>query len=580
MSSFLPQQDPDAEKRSQELADAQQAFRYNYDSRVSPLAIAAEVPKGYGFAFGWLIKMAGSVLHVLANHIENETDSQRKACHRNEKRRFIGELLLGRVKPGKVLRYVANSLNEAIAERPGSLDDYAELFRAIGLPPISKDFREDRVFAYQRTAGANPLMIERVKELPDNFKVTAEMYSQVITGDTLDAAIAEGRLYLADYGVLEGTPAGEAYGFQKSLYAPLSLYTVSKASGDLLPVAIQCEQTPGKDNPIFTPNDSYNWLIAKTIVEVADANIHEVVSHLGRTHLFVEPFVVTTHRQLASNHPLYKLLVPHFQGTLPINDQAVKTLIAPGEAVDRIMGPKIESVWGLAVKGVESFPFDENLLPKTFAHRGVNDTEALPVYPYRDDSMLYWEAIHEWVTSYLGLYYLSGADVAGDTEVQAWFKELGAKNGGRVKGLTGDFGSLNYLIDVVTMVIYTSSVQHAAVNFPQYDLMSYVPNMPGAVYLPRPTELSGATERDFLNTLPPTKVAEYQTEFLYVLGSVHYTCLGNYGWFHFKDARVRPALKKFQSRIKNIGDVIKLRNQHRRPYNFLAPKGVPQSINA
>ena len=40
------------------------------------------------------------------------------------------------------------------------------------------------------------------------------------------------------------------------------------------------------------------------------------VSHLGRTHLFIEPFVIATERQLGENHPLRLLLRPHFEGTL------------------------------------------------------------------------------------------------------------------------------------------------------------------------------------------------------------------------------------------------------------------------
>ncbi|CAN0534650.1 unnamed protein product, partial [Laminaria digitata] len=40
--------------------------------------------------------------------------------------------------------------------------------------------------------------------------------------------------------------------------------------------------------PIFTPEDGYNWLIAKTCFEAADFIIHEVISHLGNTHLVLE----------------------------------------------------------------------------------------------------------------------------------------------------------------------------------------------------------------------------------------------------------------------------------------------------
>ena len=34
-----------------------------------------------------------------------------------------------------------------------------------------------------------------------------------------------------------------------------------------------------------------------------------------------------------------------------------------------------------------------DLLPLTFQQRGVAERDAFPVYPYRDDSLLYWDAI-------------------------------------------------------------------------------------------------------------------------------------------------------------------------------------------
>ena len=129
------------------------------------------------------------------------------------------------------------------------------------------------------------------------------------------------------------------------------------------------------------------------------------------------------------------------------------------------------------------------------------------------------------------------------------------------------------------MVIFSSSVQHAAVKFPQYDLMSYVPNVPGACYHPRPTTTGGATDKDYLNILPTLDTAETQTEFLYLLGSVDYTCLGKYPRRQF-ERKAKPFLKDFQNRIQTIDDTITLANRTRlMPYKFLIPKGVPRSIN-
>src|SRR5262249_55317469 len=135
------------------------------------------------------------------------------------------------------------------------------------------------------------------------------------------------------------------------------------------------------------------------------------------------------------------------------------------------------------------------------------------------------------------------------------------------------------LTKVLTMVLFTCSVQHAAVNFPQYDLMSYVPNMPLAGYTPAPTKKKGATMADLLNLLPPRHASELQTNLGYILGSLHYTRLGNYGRRHFVDGRVTAPLDTFEKRLYSIGKAIDEKNKTRRPYTFLVPSGIPQSIN-
>ena len=424
-------------------------------------------------------------------------------------------------------------------------------------------------------------MLRRLKSLDERLRITDAMFQVAAPHDSLDAALAEGRLYLADYALLDGAELSSFPNGQKYLYAPLALFVIDRTTKDLRPVAIQCRQIPAADNPIFTPNDGYNWLIAKTIVETADGNIHEASTHLGRTHLAMEPFVVSSYRQLAANHPLSILLWPHFEGTLAINKAAWQHLIAEKGGVDKLMGGTIKTSRGVAVQGVQSLRVMSDLLPLTFAERGVEDREAFPVYPYRDDAMLYWDAIHEWVSAYLRLYYASDTDIQKDTELQAWGRELTANNGGRLKGLPNDgaFLRVEELIDVVTFVIYTCSVQHAAVNFPQYDHMSYVPSMPLAGYRPAPTSKTGATEADFVAMLPTLDMAELQMELGYLLGSVHYTELGQYGHHQFHDQRVAAPLQQFQQRLADIGQKIGERNQTRRPYETLAPRGIPQSIN-
>jgi arachidonate 15-lipoxygenase len=65
----------------------------------------------------------------------------------------------------------------------------------------------------------------------------------------------------------------------------------------------------------------------------------------------------------------------------------------------------------------------------------------------------------------------------------------------------------------------------------------------------------------------------------YLLGATHYTTLGQYGRRHFRDPRVAGPLVNFEKQLFQIGQIIAERNRRRRPYIYLEPAGVPQSIN-
>ncbi|WP_445245001.1 lipoxygenase family protein [Microcoleus sp. OTE_8_concoct_300] len=474
-----------------------------------------------------------------------------------------------------------------------SLESYNSLFVDIPLPQISKRFQEDLIFAYMRVAGPNPLMLQQLSERDQPLQVTNEKYQQIIErfkfADSLEAALQEGRLYKADYSMLKNMAQGSfPHNVKKYPGAPLALFAVppvNSSSRSLIPVAIQCQQPSVSENPpVFTPLDGDNWMVAKTIVNMADSNYHELVSHLGRTHLFVEPFVLATKRKLPANHKLRILLEPHFEGTILINYGAHKSLIAPGGQVDKLLASTIEDDQVLAIEGAKSYlhSFNDVMFPKTLTSHGVSDSDQLPEYPYRDDGLLIWDAIKTWVSAYLSIYYTSDQQLLKDKDLQNWAQELVSDQGGRLKNFgeddLGGIKTLGYLIDAVSSVIFTASAQHAAVNFPQSELMSYAPAFPLALYSPAPT--SSEEQGNFMSMLPSVDRAQTQIEVLGLLGSVYYTKLGQYNKGHFKDAKVMSYLGQFQNQLRDIEVEISKKNFSRlMPYKFLLPSQIPQSIN-
>jgi arachidonate 15-lipoxygenase len=499
--------------------------------------------------------------------------------------------VLGKELPKAIFSHLFMQLKAMAPKgRPSSLDDYSKLFATIPLPEVAKTFQTDEFFAFMRVAGPNPVMIERMTAPDPRLPVTEEQYQAVMgETDSWQAAIEQGRVYLADYGILQGAVNGTFGAIppaQKYAYAPLALFAVPAGDGTdrlLRPVAIQCGQNPD-DYPVITPATGADaWLMAKTVVQIADMNFHEAVSHLARTHLLIEPFILATHRQLPATHALFKLLVPHFQGTLAINHAAHEYLVAPKGSVHRLLSSPIETSRTLAVIGLQARGFNADMLPRRLQDRGVNDPSRLPVYPYRDDGLLIWEAIRDWAAAYLGIYYPSDEAVQGDRALQNWAKELVAFDGGRLQDF-GDAGdgqikTLNYLIEAVTMVIFTASAQHAAVNFPQNGLMSFAPASPAAGYSPAKAIGPESTPQAWLDMLPPLDQAQQQLNLLYLLGSVYFTRLGYYAAEHFTDPKVAAPLQAFQSRLQDIEATIDQRNADRPVYHYLKPSRIPQSIN-
>tara|TARA_B100001179_G_scaffold195692_1_gene154025 strand:- start:314 stop:1843 length:1530 start_codon:yes stop_codon:yes gene_type:complete len=475
------------------------------------------------------------------------------------------------------------------SDHPRSLQTYLDNFKTIDIPAIAYTFQDDLEFANLRVAGPNSVLIEAVSAVPDKCQITAEQYSAVVAGDQLEDALAQGRLFQCDYSALSIIEPGEWDGIAKYLTCPVALFAVPPGGDSLVPVAINCD--PSNDaSPVMTPAMSetrqWGWEMAKLVVQVADGNYHELFAHLARTHLVIEAVAVATHRHLAELHPINALLVRHFEGTMFINEAAATSLITPGGPIDHIFAGTIQSSQKTAVEARLSFDFDKGMLPKDIEARGVGTSSALTNYPYRDDGLLVWEAIETWVEEYVRVYYDADTDITGDTELQAWAGAIA--DSGKLLGFSAP-ATIQDLIDLCTMTIFTASAQHASVNFPQKAIMEYAPAVTGAYWEPAPDTQQGGTKTDWLAMMPPEALALEQLKVLYLLGSLYYRPLGTYlspqypypQWF--RDPQIvgdEGPLSRFQAALASVESQIVSRNAERmRPYDFLLPSLIPSSTN-
>ncbi|HMT43428.1 MAG TPA: lipoxygenase family protein [Chakrabartia sp.] len=472
---------------------------------------------------------------------------------------------------------------------PVTLEEYRKLFATFAVPGIAYEFVSDEIFAHLRVAGPNPMLIKSVDALPANFGLTEAQYAAVVTGDTLSAALAAGRVFLCDYAVLEVLEPGTWNGIPKYPVHPIALFAVPPQGDALVPVAIQCGQD-STQYPVFTPapiaGNRWGWEMAKSIVQVADGNWHELIAHLAHTHLLIESVAVSAHRNLADVHPVWALLLPHFEGTLFINDAAATSLIAQHGPIDHIFAGTITSTQTLAIQARLGFDFAGRMPPQDFATRGVANPATLPHYPYRDDALRVWAAIRGWAADYLAVYYTDDAAVAADTELSAWVHSVQVE--AKVTGFP-TITTRDQLADTCAMIMFTASAQHAAVNFPQRDVMSFAPAISGAIWAQPPAQQSGQDKTGWLEQFLPLPLALEQLNVLMLLGSIHYRPLGDYHsntypygpWF--QDPAIIGAdgpLARFQAVLKEVEAKIVADNANRLfPYPYLQPSLIPTSIN-
>ena len=284
---------------------------------------------------------------------------------------FVGRLgLVGAFdNAGKAIADAARTLISLLTKPLGiqadtfdSLDTYAGLYsRAVGPPKALEGgyWNNDTYFGTQRLSGVNPVMLKRVKSLQsseiDSNKLRAASAAPGCDGASLKALAAKGDLYVVDYAKIlkADTPVPHSYCtlsdadiYRTRRHLPTPFVLLEHGTDDevfsvLRPLAIVIEgeafwPTMGRGEE---PHPA--WQVAKQYVQAADGTVHEGRSHLGRTHLVIEPIAAAFARNMPPAHPLFQLMAVHTQMMVSKNRDAVYALAQPGGFVNELLGPPV-----------------------------------------------------------------------------------------------------------------------------------------------------------------------------------------------------------------------------------------------
>ncbi|XP_066267927.1 allene oxide synthase-lipoxygenase protein-like [Branchiostoma lanceolatum] len=513
-----------------------------------------------------------------------------------------------------------------------SLGDYEQLMESAvkEVPASIKNWKTDEEFGRQFLNGVHPLAIRRFDQVPPKFPMTAGRLKEILAKDrgwSLRQEIAAGHMYYVDCSLMKGLSPNVVGAEVFYHAAPIALFHVN-SKGHFVPVAIQLYQGPGPDNPIWTPDDGeYEWMLAKLFLRNSDAQIHLNISLYLHSHLLMEAFAVALFRKLPSPHPVHKLLAPHLRRVLASKVRLRDLVTGDGSVLDEIYSLSASGRKHLIATGFREFHLRNLHFPAMMADRGIDDPSKLPGYFYRDDGFRLWKAIERFVEETLRLYYKNNTFVTSDKELQNWIRDV--RNNGFMRESQGDKGvpkvlyTVKELVDVVTIVIFTCSVQNRALTAGMRDLATCVPNMPLALrqygfarqadreeetekekskkeaekeqiideegfvvatpgepdllkkirgtYLDEEKDfknLTKATFGDIMAALPDKVVARKQIDFALEMSKLpeDEAFIGEYRDCHFTDDKAQAAVLKFQEALRQISNSMRLRNERSGEY--------------
>lgn len=489
--------------------------------------------------------------------------------------------------------------------RFNSFDDFKRLLIEYPVPAIADNWQEDRVWCDQVLAGFDPITIQRVTndgqgigadwdELSSKLRAEVIKAVKVALDGKISAGVAAGRLYVADYQELKNagvtSAAVGAYSGEVPP-APIAVFIRAQTHGGLEPVAIQLDQTPNAGYNL--PDGSVDWMVARSFAQAASYQLTQVIYHLTLHHLIEESFALTTIRKLPACHPLWPLLAYHFSGLMPINTGTITQFF--GEATQDYLLVGRVGAENLVNARYARWRFDQLDFVADLKRRGVDDPALLPYYPHRDDLLLHWDLLSDYVWDYLALNYgdpresrrWADDNVSDDFELQAWARELSREAGGRgnVPGFPDYIGTFEELHRILHLLIFTAGPHHASLNFSQLDYGAFVPNMPGATYIRAPA--GGDDEGLLLNLMPPVMEAieqatmSHQAEYYMgqLLDYYNYFCGCGHG-------STRALIRRYHSRLMGeVTETIRMRNVEREkqgalPYPYVLPMNVPNSTSA
>lgn len=461
-------------------------------------------------------------------------------------------------------------------------------------------WQQDDVFVQQRLAGLNPMSLRQLsledevnaRFINKDFDWNSAIKKASGEETDFDEMVKKGFVFVIDYWLIHNitnvADIGDIFPSDRremrASRSPIGVFVSAKGKSggrSLKPVAIQIDLNSSA--PVRSPSDGAKWLLAKEEIQRADITHAELIEHLLKTHLLMEPICVLMRRSLSSYHPIHQIFKWHCRGLFVTNSLGLPALVDPYALLHILFAIGHTGGVELLNKGYQYLSWADTDFKNNLEKRGVHELDKLPYFPYRDDGLLIWDEIGDFATEYINLYYKNDKSVSNDYELQNFANELSDKgvgpNGGlgKFKGFPATILTKQEVVDIVKRIVFIP-IQHHAVNYPVAYYGAFVPNMPTKLY-DDPRVPAG--EFGF-HSLPQANIATYQTSLSMSLGSLRYDKFFDY---KLKDDRANEVVSKYNKRLmEDINEKISDANNKRLKLGFLSypyflPPWMPNSIH-
>lgn len=327
----------------------------------------------------------------------------------------------------------------------------------------------------------------------------------------------------------------------------------------LFPVAI------GISSSSYLPQAA-GWDAAKLVVKHRAGQHHQAKLLVNK--FTVEPFAVALETtELPKDHLLVRMLQVHFRNTVDAN---FKTRAATSSTAL----PLVEHYFA-------SFQTEDMCLPVQLTKRGFQTWDIPECCVYFKDALRLWKALEQFCTHCVFETYASEKDLTLDQSLHEYFVQV--QHSGRIR--IDVPSKRTELARTLCGIIFTCTVEHAALSFPQFSHYGFVANSPLSMmpivnvddenelvmadYLPNPVQAA----LQIASAFTASKLLANEDILLFAETSFFNDLL-------WKDFKYCKYCEELQFEMKKIEANIRLRPNtgYGTRYEWLLPSSIPVSI--